>query len=109
MPQRDKESIPLLHSAAETLAAVIPSRAVTQDEENFDTLKAVEAILQNAVEALYKDFNAFEMPDGVPKTTVLFSLMRKIEAKKEAYNILAPIADSVRDAVIAVDNKYKEG
>lgn len=109
MPRRDKEAVPFLNSAAEFMAGVMPVNRVTKDEENYDTLKAIYLVLAESVEALYKDFNAFKLPEGVPKTTALYNLMVQIDGKQQAYDILAPLAESAKQALDLVDNKYKEG
>lgn len=81
--------------------------ATRQDIANFSTLQAVEKILATAVEDLYRDFNAFNLPDGVPKTTAIYNLQRQIDGKQEAYSILAPVLESVRATIDQVNRNFK--
>jgi hypothetical protein len=66
-------------------------------------------VLQEALTALYADFNAFTIVEGVPKTTAVYDLLRQIEGKKIAYDILAPTVQAVESSLQSIDSKYKEG
>ena len=73
----------------------------------MSTLQIVENILAEAVEGLSKDFNAFDLPTGVPKTTALYNLQRQIDGKQEAHAILAPVLESVRSTIEQVNSNFK--
>jgi hypothetical protein len=80
----------------------------TTDEENYDTLKSVRNILQEAVQGLYKDFNGFNVLKDTNKKQALENLLFQVEGKQAAYDILAPILESIISAMQTVDNKYKQ-
>lgn len=110
MPQRDQEGIPYLNSATEVIRDVSSGKGTTtRDEENYDTLKAIHIVLQEAIKALYTDFNAFKVPEGVAKSTAMYDLLRQIDGKQTAYDILAPILEAVESSIRTIDTKYKEG
>jgi hypothetical protein len=85
-----------------------PTRVVTADEENYNTLKAVMKMMQTAVDALYKDFNAFTLLKGATRTEARDHLVAQIEANQIAFGIVSPLLESIRDAIKVVDDKYKE-
>ena len=84
------------------------SQASSRDEDNYDTLKLIQKGLVDAIDGLYKDFNAFEVLKDADNRTASQALMRNIAAKQEAYDILVPLLESVNSAVNSVDNKYKK-
>jgi len=66
------------------------TQRTTPDEVNYDTLRIVGKILQEAVDGLYKDFNAFKVsPD---KTTLEDAqlMLRQIEVKQSVYDRIDP-------------------
>lgn len=77
------------------------------DEMNYDTLRNVGKILQDALDALAKDFNAFKVsPDKTTEEDAKL-ILRQIEVRQGVYDILAPVVDSVTTAMQVVDEKYK--
>lgn len=107
MGLRDTEAI-TYRSSTTPLRSMLPSKQVTQDEEDYSTLKAVHIVLRDAIAALYTDFNAFKIAEGVPKTTALYDLQRQIDGKQTAYDILTPALEAIESSLLSVDNKYKE-
>lgn len=95
-------------SAAQVHRGFLPDKKVTADEANYPIVLKVRDDLHQAVHALYADFNAFKLTEGVPKTTAIFDMMKQIEAKQIAYDILAPLLDAMETTVRAIDEKYKE-
>jgi len=79
-----------------------------KNEENYDTLRIVEKILGDSLEALYKDFNAFNILKDQSKKGAAESLLRQIEGKQAAYDILRPTYDAVTEAIRRVNNKHKQ-
>jgi len=88
MGLRDTEGIDYRSSASEGLLSFGPDKSFTKDEEEYSTLKSVHIVLKEAIAALYKDFNAFKITEGVPRTTALADLERQISGKQIAYDIL---------------------
>lgn len=108
MSLRDGEGIPMFGSAAQVHRDFVPGKKVSRDEEEMSTLQQVHTTLQEAVHGLYKDFNAFKLTENVPKTTAIFDLMKQIESKQMAYDVLAPCLEAVESAMRIVNEKYKE-
>lgn len=108
MGLRDGEAMPMFGSAAQVHKTFVPGQNVSKDEEEMSTLQQVHTTLEEAVHSLYKDFNAFRLPENVPKTTAIFDLMKQIESKQMAYDVLAPCLEAVESAMRIVNEKYKE-
>lgn len=85
-----------------------PQRPVSKDEEDYGTLKSVQATLQAAVDGLYKDFNAFTLLKGATKEEARDHLVAQIEANQIAFAVLSPVLESVNSAINVVDTKHKE-
>lgn len=83
-------------------------KSTTPDEINYDTLRSVGKILQAAVDGLYKDFNAFSLLEGTDTTRAARDLYRQVAGKQVAYDILAPVLESVISAITVVDDNYKQ-
>lgn len=78
------------------------------NEANYDTLKIVEKFLGEQLEALYKDFNAFDVLKDKSKAQAAANLLRQVEANQKAYEILKPAYDAVVTAIERIDNKHKQ-
>lgn len=85
-----------------------PTKVVTKDEEDYSTLRAVRNTLAEAIEGLYKDFNAFEVLGTDVTRDAKDKMLRSIESKKMVYDILAPLLETIDGAIQGVDSKYKE-
>lgn len=85
----------------------IASNISEQDERDFSTLLQVKAFLDDAIAGLYKDFNAFNVPEDVSDTTAYRSLMRQIAGKKEAYDILVPLQNQIDSVIEEIKLKAK--
>lgn len=108
MSLRDGEGIPMFGSAAQVHRGFVPDKKVTRDEEDYHTVIQVRDELRQAVHGLYADFNAFKLTENVPKTTAIFDMIKQIEAKQMAYDILLPCLEAIESAVKIIDEKYKE-
>lgn len=108
MSLRDGEGIPMFGSAAQVHRGFVPDKHVTADEANYPIVLRVRDDLQQAVHGLYADFNAFKLTENVPKTTAIFDMMKQIEAKQIAYDILSPLLEAIESTVKIIDDKYKE-
>lgn len=78
------------------------------DEREFSTLKQVHSFLNNSLENLYRDFNAFHVDESLPLDEALKVLQRRIDGKKEAYDILAPIVETINSTIEHINQKYRE-
>lgn len=77
-------------------------QASSQDEQDYSTLLSVQGTLNDALNNLYKDFNAFEIlktdtPDEAAK-----KLMIDILGKQEAYDILVSVKSVIDSAIQGV-------
>lgn len=106
MPRRDSEPIPYRSAIPED---IIPKRKWGHDDANQDTLKVVLEALEQAMEALYKDFNAFDVLEGKSKKEAAEALLRSIEAKQLAFDILTPLYETVKSAIHHVEKNNEEG
>lgn len=100
------ETIPYRSAIPDVMAA--DQGQTTEDEVNYDTLKAVRDVLQKGVDDLYKDFNAFTLLKEGSIEAASIDLLRQIAGKQEAYDILAPVLEAVVAAMRLVDEKYKQ-
>lgn len=78
------------------------------DEGEFSTLKVVRDTLAEGVEGLYKDFNAFDLLKTGKKTEAAYDLIVQIESKKIAYDILAPLLETVVSTMESINAKYRQ-
>lgn len=78
------------------------------DEGEFSTLQVVRDSLANAVEELYKDFNAFDLLKTGKKTEAAYDLIVQIEAKKAAYDILTPLLETITSTMEGINAKYRQ-
>lgn len=101
MPFRDREAIPYLNSAAEAVNSVLPNTKVTRDEENYDTLRQVYLILQVGLDELDK-WHAFDLKEKE------IEIKAQIKAHQLAYDLIAPLFESIQQAMEVVNQKYKE-
>lgn len=75
--------------------------ATDNDDQDFSTLLEVQKVFHEAVNALYKDFNAFDLSKNVPKLEV------QIAAKQIAFDILNPLKDTIDSAIQKVEQKRR--
>lgn len=105
MPVREQDDLPY---RSPVTAASAPASTSSVNEENYNTLKIVRALLEESMAGLYKDFNAFSILSQEDTDKAAANLLRQIEAKQIAFDILSPVLDAVDNAVQAVDSKYKQ-
>lgn len=85
-----------------------PAKDSIEDEQHHSTLLVVFKMLDEAVEGLYKEFNAFTIRGGDGHLISPQQILTEIDGNQKAYDIVAPLRDTVRDAIAKVDNRYKE-
>lgn len=90
-------------------AGVLPTQAEesTQDEANFDTLKKVQSDFRAAIDSLHKDFNAFDIHKDDTDEVAKNKLLRDIDGRQIAYDILSPLLETLDNTVNGVESKYK--
>lgn len=104
MPQREQDDTPyftpgVLETGPET---------TTKDQQEYSTLKIVGNMLLEARNGLSKDFNAFDILKEADTTTAAENLLRQVEAKQIAYDILDPVVEAVISAIQKIDVNYKQ-
>lgn len=77
-----------------------PAENSVVDEREFSTLKQAHRLLAEGLDNLHS-FNAFDLTESELK------IKQQIKAYQVAADILQPISDMVRDAIIRIDSKYK--
>jgi hypothetical protein len=83
-------------------ASIIETKdQATVDEANFDTLKAVQQDLHEALTQL-DQFHVFDLEDKEG-----MDIKQQIKAHRLAFEVLAPITAAVDSAVEKVDGKYR--
>jgi hypothetical protein len=80
----------------------------TVNEQNYNTLKVIQNILDDAIAALSKDFNLFDVLSEGTDEAKKDHMMRLIAGKQIAFDTLSPVKQAVDTAIGTVDNKYKE-
>lgn len=103
----DRADLPV-RSPVTPLGGRIRPDADAANAANYDTLKIVEKILGEQLEALYKDFNAFDILEGKPEAEAAANLLRQIDGKQLAYSLVKPSYDAVVEAIRRIDNKHKQ-
>lgn len=78
------------------------------NEKNYDTLREVKKLIDDALMGLYNDFNAFDVLSDGSDIDVRDKMMRQIAGNQIAYDILAPMKEAIDGAVTKIDNFYKE-
>lgn len=90
---------------------VTPAAATTpftKDEQEYDTLQIVRKIFGEAIDGLYKEFNAFDVLSDGTDQEVRDKMMRQIAGNQIAYDILSPLKERMDNAIIKVDENYKQ-
>lgn len=100
------EDLPYRSPVTDMLVGAKPP--TTKDEVDYDTLKAVQDILTQALAAQFKDFNAFKLLEGATTAQKKEDVLLQIAIKQGIYEILVPVVESVVSAVQVVNDKYKE-
>jgi len=83
------------------------SPASSQDENDYSTLKEVKKILDESLEGLHKDFNAFTLLKGEDIEKVKNDLFNQVSARQVAYDLLVPIQSLVDSAIESVKEKRR--
>jgi hypothetical protein len=78
----------------------------TKDEANYDTLVMVVKIFNEAIEGLYKEFNAFDVLKAGTDQEVIEEMMRKIAGNQVAYDILSPLKERLDSAILTADQNH---
>lgn len=104
MSVREQDDLPYRSPVTQGTAQ---SPSTTANETNYDTLKIVRELLADSLEDLYKNFNAFDVLKSETKDKAVDNLLRQIEGKQIAYDILSPVLEGVDNAIKVVDDKYK--
>ncbi len=92
------EQIPFFSPAT----APTPDPVAENDEDDYTTLKQVKKILDDGVDGLSTDFNAFDLSKDAMK------LEAQVAGRQIAYDILVPIQSMVDSAIKAVEEGRKE-
>ncbi len=91
------------------MTAIVSTTPVSsKNEDNYDTLKIVQKLFRDSLDGLYRDFNAFDVLNGKPPSAAAENLLRQIQAKQIAYDLLSPVLEAVDSAIQTVDDKYKQ-
>jgi hypothetical protein len=89
-------------------AVTTPTPVSSTNEANYDTLQIVSKLLTDSMNGLYKDFNAFDILKEGDTFAAAGNLLRQVEAKQMAYDILSPALEAVDNAIKLIDQKYKQ-
>lgn len=84
------------------------STPYTQDEQDYNTLKFVQNIFAEALDSLYKEFNAFDVLGDGNNEAVRDKMMRQIAGNQIAYDVLSPLKERIDNAIVKADETYKQ-
>lgn len=104
MPQRERDDLPY---RSPVTATALP-QPVTSDEQDYSTLRSVRAVIADALEGLYKDFNAFDVLKRESVETAAIDLLRQVEVNQAVYGVLAPLLEAIDSKLQLIDSKYRE-
>lgn len=105
MPQREQDDLPY---RSPVTAVNTPAPVSDTNVANYDTLAIARRLLVDGIDGLYKDFNAFDILKDKPTAEAAENLLRQVEAKQMAFDILSPVLEAVDNAIKGVDEKYKQ-
>lgn len=77
-----------------------------QDEVDFSTLQVVRKVLANELEALNKDFNAFQVLNAEDPEAEAKKLVIQILAKKQVAEILTPLINLLDSSISTIESRY---
>lgn len=77
------------------------------DEQQFSTLLEARENLAKDIEALYKDFNAFDLSKAENEHEAVAALLYQIRGKQTAYDILVPVLDAMDSTIMLINDKWK--
>lgn len=97
MSSNQDEEIPFFSPAT----APSPDPVAENDEDDYTTLKEVKKILDDGIDNLSKDFNAFDLAKDAAK------LEAQVAGRQVAYDILVPLQSMVDSAIKAVEDGRK--
>lgn len=95
----DAEEIPYRSAVRVNLPEA--DKASTQDEANYDTLRAVRDALASGIYELDK-WSAFDLTESE------MDIKQQIKAHQLAFEILSPLLEALNGSLEAVDRKYKQ-
>lgn len=78
------------------------------DERNFNTLLEAQALLEQEIWNLYKDFNAFDVYKDDHDDKAKQKLLRDIDGKQVAYDILMSVKAKLDDTIQKIEQKNEE-
>lgn len=90
---------------------VTPTAAATpytRDEQDYNTLKFVQGLFADALEGLYREFNAFDVLGDGSDMVVRDKMMRQIAGNRTAYDILSPLKERIDNAIATADNNFNQ-
>lgn len=96
--QEDDEAIPY---RAPVFHAPREEKTVTDDEQDYDTLRSIHRVLKEGLENIDK-WHAFDSTESELK------MKQQVVAHRMAYGLIAPLFESVDAAIKVVDDKYRE-
>lgn len=107
MPQREgADDGGMMYRSPVTQAAEPPK--YTADEANYDTIKQIGQDLERELNALYKDFNTFQIAKDMDPDERAKILLHEVEVKQGVYDILVPIIDRIHSSLKTADDNFKQ-
>lgn len=79
-----------------------------QDQANYSTLRTIHRAFAEKLESLYADFNAFNILEGGTTQEKADNLVIQVKAKQEAYDTLVPLLQELEQALMKIDNQFKQ-
>lgn len=104
MDDSDRDDLPMNSPAVGP--AVTP--VSNTDERNYDSLLEAQKDLGAAIRGLYKDFNAFDVYKEDTTEDAKNKLLRTIDGKQVAYDILLPIKAKLDQTIENIKKKNEE-
>jgi hypothetical protein len=99
--RQDEELTYLSHVPAGVLPTV--AEESRQDEANYDTIKHLHTEFHAAMDSLHNDFNAFDIHKDDTNEDAKDKLLRDIDGRQIAFEILSPLVESLDNAMNAIN------
>lgn len=78
----------------------------SKDEVDISTLVEVDRKLDNALYNMFKDFNSFDLISEGSENATAKNLLYQVKSRQMAFEIIKPLSEEIKQAIINVKSKY---
>lgn len=78
----------------------------SKDEVDISTLIEVDRKFDNAIFNMFNDFNSFELIKEGSENAIAKNLLYQVRSRQMAFEILKPLSEEIKQAILQVKSKY---